>query len=236
MMRLLLSLPIAATLACTAPPSDALATRSPPVATSPSNPAGISWVKSQGVVIAKTETTAAQYGLCVATGTCSAPLKLIDTDNWQSGREDHPINEVNWQQAVTFCTWARARLPTAAEWDRVASNGGVNAYPWGDTEPDGTRANVCDRNCDADGGKNNDIDDGFAHTSPACSYPAGRNKDGICDLAGNVVEWTATDRDETTKETRGGSWNLTISFARNAKHDNDSADKQSHRIGFRCVQ
>ena len=100
---------------------------------------------------------------------------------------------------------AEDRAPTAAEWERAASNGGTTEYPWGNAEPDGTRANFCDVNCTHDW-KTASVNDGYEKTSLVCSFPAGRNRDGVCDLSGNAYEWTATDYDSSNKEIRGGSW------------------------------
>jgi hypothetical protein len=121
-----------------------LAAASQPVTSAPRAPAsvsaGIDWVRSQGLNIARTETTVAQYRACVRAGACSEP----DSDGtWSSNSgsvENHPVNSVDWHQATAFCRWAGGRLPTADEWQRVASNGGSAKYPWGAAEPDGSLA------------------------------------------------------------------------------------------------
>jgi formylglycine-generating enzyme required for sulfatase activity len=68
---------------------------------------------------------------------CLAPPTLDDWEDYatwgKEGREDHPINCVNWQQAVDFCAWAGGRLPSEAEWEYAArSEGKDNTYPWGE--------------------------------------------------------------------------------------------------------
>jgi hypothetical protein len=65
--------------------------------------------------IDKYEVTAGDYGKCVDAGACT-PANRGSTCNYGTpGREDHPINCVDWVQANRFCKWAGKRLPTEAE-------------------------------------------------------------------------------------------------------------------------
>jgi formylglycine-generating enzyme required for sulfatase activity len=198
---------------------------SQPVTSAPrvlaSVPVAIDWVRSQGIRIARTETTVAQYRACVRAGACSEP----DSGTWSSSAgsvENHPVNSVDWYQATAFCGWAGGRLPTADEWQRVATNGGTTEHPWGAAEPDGSRANY-------------NGPDRFDETSPACLFSSGHNRDGVCDLAGNVSEWTASDHDSSNKETRGGSWFCTPP-ARAPLRLWVTPAWRDDSIGFRCAQ
>jgi formylglycine-generating enzyme required for sulfatase activity len=163
------------------------------------------------------EVTAAQYQGCVDAGACK-PQKTVQSDTlnpqvWNgycnlgvAGREQHPMNCVDWTMASAYCTWSGKRLPTEAEWAHVAYAGKEQKYPWGDAEPSPKLLNACDSACKAalkdKEGKGGSwgslypatagtVEDGFVGTAPVGSFPAGATASGAMDVAGNVWEWTA---------------------------------------------
>ena len=139
--------------------------------------------------IARSEVTVGQWTACVDDGGCDAPAADFGPCNWDvSGRQNHPVNCVNWEQARSFCAWlapGRARLCTEAEWEYAARSGDPVSYPWGDEDAS------CDRAVMSGGGSGAGC--GENRTWPVCSKPAGDSAGGVCDLAGNVWEWVEDD-------------------------------------------
>jgi formylglycine-generating enzyme required for sulfatase activity len=105
-----------------------------------------------------------------------------------SGRANHPVVHVAYEDAEAYAAWAGKDLPTEAEWE-YAARGGLDGadYCWGDDFTPGGR--IMANTWQGAFPHENAMLDGFAGTSPVGAFPT--NGYGLCDMAGNVWEWTS---------------------------------------------
>jgi formylglycine-generating enzyme required for sulfatase activity len=225
-----------------------------------------------GYCIDRTEVTVAAYARCVAAGTCTPAAEPTPTDGehgqdrfcngTRAGREQHPVNCVDWNQAVAYCGFLGKRLPTEAEWEYAALGADGRSYPWGNDPPTALRLNACGPECIAEQLRIEPAapgewisppmyrdSDGWAATAPVGRYPKGASPFGVLDLAGNVDEWTADGlnwngatlaearANHSTPVIRGGHW-LTVAAEELLPSDRGgkNADTQVSNLGFRCAR
>ena len=163
--------------------------------------------------------------------------------------QQHPIVNVNWNDAKAYADWAGVRLPTEAQWEYAACGPQENNYPWG-----GTAKKDDDRN-----GWNEAMCANYYNsfkfdksTWPVGSFPAGASWCGALDMAGNVWQWcsdwygvykaTAVSdpvgpANGTELVLRGGSWNNYGDYYTYCctNRSSNSPAFFSNGIGFRCV-
>ena len=94
--------------------------------------------------IDKTEVTVSGYEQCLTRGKCSQTsihgpdVKNEEVEKFSPmcnaqhpQRGDHPVNCVDRQQALVYCSFVDKRLPTESEWEYAARGTDGRIYPWG---------------------------------------------------------------------------------------------------------
>lgn len=163
---------------------------------------------------------------------------------WSNGKfpsdaANCPVVGVSWFEADAFARWAGKRLPTDAEWVKVAAcpastNGSLvqRRFPWGDNW-DPERGNLWIA--------------GVKKPAAVDKFSTGASASGVCHLIGNVWEWMSTDFSESAasaglhfetllKSLRGGAFDTYFeSHATCQLQSGDQPIARRHNVGFRCA-
>jgi len=228
---------------------------------SDSDPLAVDDEKPQHVVfldafwIDQTEVTIEMYARCVDAGACVPPMEVYSwtRENYYGNPEyaNFPVIFVKRINAIEYCQWAGARLPSEAEWEKAARGVNGNLFPWGN-EFDCTAGNFDDEvNFDdpvVPGGPNCD---GYEDSSPVGSFLSGASPYGALDMAGNVWEWVSSiylpypysdteDREDLNSKVdhvvRGGASGSTEDRLRSAARFSFFFPTSYHiGFGFRCA-
>lgn len=184
----------------------------------------------------------------VPNGSWRRPFVEEDAESRAFLRPDAPVVMVSWNDAVAYCTWRHARLPTEAEWEYAMRAGSMGTrYPWGESpERDGK---ISLNYWQGDSHRANTRADGFVYVSPVKAFPP--NAWGIYDPVGNVWQWTndyysptaysspVPPKSGTARVLRGGSWWCgACTCEGNGLHYRGKADPLAtfNNNGFRCAR
>ncbi len=170
--------------------------------------------------------------------------------NFEPAKDDHPVTQVSFNDAIAYCEWADKRLPTEAEWEHAARNASNsrNRYSWGEeiTDHNGYKANIWQGTFPAI----NTGEDGYLFTCPVGTF--GETSLGLSDISGNVWEWCqdwylpyGSDQKgyepnaESEKVMRGGSFMCDPNYChgyRVSGRSGSTPETGLFHTGFRCVK
>lgn len=153
------------------------------------------------------------------------------------GKENHPVRQISYNDAMAYSKWADKDLPTEAQWEKAARGPQAYKYPWGDADPNDTLANY---------------DNVVGTTTPVDQYEKGQSFYGSFDMAGNTYEWCKdwygtysegkrADSDPAGPEkgsehvVKGGCYVEGMESLRSPHRDRFDPDYSSNLISFRCV-
>ncbi len=184
-----------------------------------------------------TEVTNRQFMFCESVGKCTRP-DLNDNPLYLDPlHANDPVVGVMHAQAGEYCDWIRGRLPTEAEWEKLARGPEGFTYPWGENTPNCDLLNTAD--C-------------VGKSTIVINYPDGRSPYEAYDMAGNVYEWVADWYSPTAMKGLTGenplgaefgdkrsvrSTGFTRSFFESESARRWSLKPNEHKndLGFRCV-
>jgi formylglycine-generating enzyme required for sulfatase activity len=187
--------------------------------------------------IYRTPVTNSQYARCVDSGLCSDPDLQDNRVFRDSYRANDPVVGVNYDQAVSYCEFVNARLPTEAEWEKTARGPEGNIYPWGEAVPtcDLLNASQC-----------------VNKTTDVTIYPQGQSYYEALDMAGNVFEWVADwyrstyygespaenplgPQSGNQRSVRSNGFDSEFYLSESARRSSLLPTEQRRDLGFRCV-
>ena len=139
------------------------------------------------------------------------------------GMNDHPMVGMTWNGAEWYCEWCSTtgstrlafRLPDRDEWESLASAGFAATVNFSDINE-----TILTRHPE--------FDDGWPRTAP--SGALGRNEWGLCEMRGNVWEWTLSEGIAI-----GGSWFSSVEDCKEGSLIELSDHLGYPFVGFRVV-
>jgi len=194
--------------------------------------------------IDQVEVTNARYLAFVAITGHQSPPNPYGTGPLVSvkGIEQLPVVQATWYDSKAYCSWAKKRLPTEAEWEKAARGTDGRLFPWGNEPATSKRANF-----DREWEEENTL-------LPVGSLPDGDSPYGVKDLSGNAREWVqdwydaayyqhapdrnpqGPDKKGVVRSIRGGSWHSPISDITTTARGRGGFALQTHGTGFRCAR
>lgn len=168
---------------------------------------GARYVEVASFFLDRREVQVRDYRRCVRAGACDVDPLLFGDQRYHEST--WPIVNVTWDDAVSYCSWRGARLPTEAEWEKAARGPDSLRFPWGNRWVSGgaNHGKLSLRSemivlkeapepaalYDLHGSifQAPDASDGHATVGAPGALVWGASPYGAVDMAGNVSEWVA---------------------------------------------
>lgn len=133
-----------------------------------------------------------------------------------------PVTYVNWFDAQNYCLSLGGNLPTEYQWKLAAGAASHFDYPWGNSLPNLSRAN---------------LDGYYQMLIPAGWLPEGSSPFGVLDMTGNVREWVLDElyEDNDNKLLKGGGDNDSFANGKIEAFFDHGPTSSGFNRGFRCV-
>ena len=181
----------------------------------------------------------------------------LDPDPSEFRGENHPVENVSWQDATEFCarvsvlSGRQYRLPSEAEWEYAARAGTTTPFHFGETiTPELANYDWQETYGSVEVTKKKD----FRGTTPVGSFGVA-NAFGLYDMHGNVWEWCEDHwhgsyegapkdgsawidveaKEDASLVLRGGSWIIDPWLCRSATRNCDDVGFRLYFNGFRVV-
>ncbi len=184
--------------------------------------------------LSRTEVTVGAYRRCVEAAACTAPafgaMSRFD-------RPELPVTFVNWQQASDYCRFrgcACRGKPSSS-----APRGGTRRRFRGVSSGTGDSPATGDSRATP-----TDPSDGFVELAPVGSFPSGRTKEGVLDLAGNASEWMKTLTASSSADLRWSGSGCCVAATTRPQLPGYEPQRgvrkiptfQASTVGFRCAK
>lgn len=136
------------------------------------------------------------------------------------GKSRHPVTDISWEEAQTYCQKRKGSLPTQDQWEYAARGPEGLAFPYGRS----FNPQLC-----------NVKESGIGDTTPVEKYSRGLSPFGVGDMCGNVWEWTKTQGSSSRYIVKGGSFRSKANEALTYASAQRPKGQGFPDVGFRCV-
>jgi formylglycine-generating enzyme required for sulfatase activity len=135
-----------------------------------------------------------------------------------------PVEQVNWDEATSYCSKVGKKLPKEEDWEYAATSGG-KSEAWAGTSTESELGDYA----------------WYYENSGNKTHPVGEKKPnglGLYDMSGNVLEWTDGwyNSSQKYRVLRGGSWVNSANGLRAAARGYGAPVDRDSNVGFRCAQ